>query len=91
MEIDTLAIDLAFPEGPAFDPHGNLWFVEWEGGSVARVTEAGIERVECSSLQSSSPRWFRGYGVQPNFGRNAWNLTQQPNTSLKRPAVTRYV
>jgi len=37
----VLAESLAFPEGPAFDADGNLWFVELEAGRIARIDRAG--------------------------------------------------
>lgn len=43
---NTLAENLAFPEGPAFDPKGNLWCVELHGGQLSRWGEDGILRHE---------------------------------------------
>jgi gluconolactonase len=37
----VLARGLAFPEGPAFDPFGNLWCVEMAAGMLWRRTAAG--------------------------------------------------
>ena len=34
--------NLDFPEGPAFDSKGNLWFVELHGGNVARLGVDGV-------------------------------------------------
>ncbi len=36
--------DLDFPEGPCFDPAGELWFVELKGGNLVRWRESGLER-----------------------------------------------
>lgn len=44
--VATLARDLAFPEGPAFDPQGNLWCVELQGGQLSRWGDDGVLRHE---------------------------------------------
>jgi gluconolactonase len=44
MQIDILAEDLAFPEGPAFAPDGSLWLVEYEGGTVTRWEAGQLDR-----------------------------------------------
>lgn len=38
---EVLATGLAFPEGPAFDPHGNLWCVELAAGMLWRRSPSG--------------------------------------------------
>jgi len=35
--LKTILNDLNFPEGPAFDSNGDLWFVEIHGGTVGRL------------------------------------------------------
>jgi len=42
--VNILAEGLNFPEGPAFDPAGDLWCVELKGGNLVRWSERGIER-----------------------------------------------
>jgi gluconolactonase len=42
--IDILAEDLQFPEGPAFDAKGNLWFVELKGEGIAKYASGQLER-----------------------------------------------
>ena len=37
----VLATGLAFPEGPAFDPFGNLWCVEFAAGILWRRASTG--------------------------------------------------
>ncbi len=43
--IETLATELDFPEGPAFDSKGTLWCVELKGGSLVRFERGRIERM----------------------------------------------
>ncbi|MBD3267066.1 SMP-30/gluconolactonase/LRE family protein [bacterium] len=40
-----IAEQLDFPEGPAFDPSGHLWFVELKGGNLVRWSIDGLHRV----------------------------------------------
>jgi len=40
-----LAEGLRFPEGPAFDENGNLWFVEIQGGNLSRWDGRALERI----------------------------------------------
>jgi len=40
-DIIVLAQDLAFPEGPAFDPFGDLWCVELAAGTLWRRSPSG--------------------------------------------------
>lgn len=42
--VEIIAGGLKFPEGPAFDPEGNLWCVELEGGCLTRWSLDGLER-----------------------------------------------
>ncbi|MCK4602367.1 MAG: hypothetical protein KAU28_07860, partial [Phycisphaerae bacterium] len=42
--VQVLADDLAFPEGPAFGPQGALWCVELQGGGMARWRGGRCER-----------------------------------------------
>ena len=43
-DIDILADGLAFPEGPVFDPPGDLWCVELSGGGLIRWRDGTVER-----------------------------------------------
>jgi gluconolactonase len=48
MNADThrqLAGGLNFPEGPAFDQRGRLWFVELKGGNLAFLEEGKVTRI----------------------------------------------
>ena len=36
---------LRFPEGPAFDQNGNLWFVEIQGGNLSMWDRQALERI----------------------------------------------
>jgi gluconolactonase len=45
LEVRVLASGLDFPEGPAFDPQGNLWCTELLGGNLVRWQEGEIERI----------------------------------------------
>jgi gluconolactonase len=45
LEVRVLASGLDFPEGPAFDPQGDLWCTELLGGNLVRWREAEIERI----------------------------------------------
>lgn len=50
IQINRLAEGLAFPEGPAFDSQGALWFVEYEGGRIARWQDGRLERFDCGGM-----------------------------------------
>ena len=39
--IQVLLENLAFPEGPAIDSKGNIWFVELHGGNVCVLSPDG--------------------------------------------------
>ncbi len=43
---EILIFQLNFPEGPVFDPDGNLWFVEIKGGNLSRWDGKKLERFE---------------------------------------------
>ena len=43
-QVDLLAEGLSFPEGPAFDPGGDLWFVEIQGGNLAHWGDGRVEQ-----------------------------------------------
>jgi gluconolactonase len=43
-KVMVLATGLDFPEGPAFDPQGNLWFVELNGGNLVSWSEGKVKR-----------------------------------------------
>lgn len=43
-DVKVLAQNLAFPEGPAFDPAGDLWFVELHGGNLVRWRNGRLDR-----------------------------------------------
>lgn len=42
----VLATGLQFPEGPAFAPDGDLWFVELNGGCLTRLGADGLHRYQ---------------------------------------------
>lgn len=42
----VLASGLNFPEGPAFDAQGVLWFVEYHAGSIGRLNDGGVARFD---------------------------------------------
>lgn len=44
--VATIADGLEFPEGPAFDPDGNLWCVELRGGRLTRALPQEMDRHE---------------------------------------------
>ncbi len=44
--IKVLASGLSFPEGPAFDSRGTLWFVELKGGTLVQFTVEGLQRIQ---------------------------------------------
>lgn len=58
--------NLDFPEGPAFDSKGNLWFVELHGGNVARLgVDGALARFRIDggapngiAVDSSDKIWF---------------------------------
>ena len=41
---DILVEGLDFPEGPAFDPQGELWCTELQGGNLVRVRAGKVDR-----------------------------------------------
>ena len=43
-QVDILAEGLSFPEGPAFDPNGDLWCVEIQGGNLVHWADGLVER-----------------------------------------------
>ncbi len=45
LEVRVLASGLDFPEGPAFDPQGDLWCTELLGGNLVRWREAEVLRI----------------------------------------------
>ncbi|WP_211341859.1 SMP-30/gluconolactonase/LRE family protein [Ulvibacterium marinum] len=44
MSVDILIKGLDFPEGPAFDSKGNLWFVELKGGNLCQWADGVLKR-----------------------------------------------
>ncbi|HDZ22665.1 hypothetical protein LCGC14_0303880 [marine sediment metagenome] len=43
-KVNILTDGLAFPEGPVFDPAGDLWCVELQGGGLIRWRDGEVER-----------------------------------------------
>ena len=41
----VLASGLDFPEGPAFDPQGGLWFTELQSGNLVKYVDGELERL----------------------------------------------
>jgi len=52
--VNVLADGLAFPEGPAFDPSGDLWCVELQGGCLTRWRDDEIRRFETGGAPNGS-------------------------------------
>ncbi|HUT77075.1 MAG TPA: SMP-30/gluconolactonase/LRE family protein, partial [Polyangia bacterium] len=48
--VEVLADGLAFPEGPAFSPRGELWFVEIEAGNIVRLEDGRLDRIHTGGV-----------------------------------------
>jgi gluconolactonase len=89
VEIRVLAEGLDFPEGPAFDPAGDLWCVELHGGNLVRWSEQGVRRYPTGGrpnglwFDSSGMAWFCDSGQ--NAIRTFDPRTRTFNTTL--PAI----
>lgn len=80
--LDVLAKGLAFPEGPAFDPLGNLWCVELHGGQLVRYENGKLERHPTDGAPN---------GLAFDHTGRAWVCDAQQN-ALRRfnPATTQW-
>lgn len=70
MQSEILANDLAFPEGPAFDPRGDLWLVELEGGTLTHWVDGQLTR----HLDGGAPN-----GLTFDAGGRAWFCDAEQN------------
>src|SRR5690242_8971656 len=68
--VRVLLDGLAFPEGPAFDPAGNLWCTEIRGGNLVRYEPSGPRRFPSSG---------RPNGLAFGADGNAWVCDAQLN------------
>ena len=66
-EYQILASGLDFPEGPAFDPHGNLWCTELQGGTVVRYDSGQLHRYPVGGAPGG-----RGNGMAFDRQGRAW-------------------
>jgi gluconolactonase len=71
MEPVVLAEGLRFPEGPAFDPQGRLWFVELEGGCLARWDAGELVRFQCGGAPNGLAFDYAGRAWVCDAGHNA--------------------
>lgn len=62
--IQVLASGLNFPEGPAFDSSGTLWFVELKGGTLVRFNSDSVLRIQTGgapngiAIDDNDEIWF---------------------------------
>ena len=66
-----LAEGLDFPEGPAFDPQGNLWCTELSAGNLIRYAGGKIERVATGGKPNSMAFDHQGRAWVCDSGQNA--------------------
>jgi gluconolactonase len=52
-QVQVLAKGLDFPEGPAFDPQGNLWCTELLGRTLVRWSKEGLQRYSTGGYANS--------------------------------------
>jgi gluconolactonase len=50
---DVLAEGLDFPEGPAFDPQGNLWCTEIGAGTLVKLIDGKVQRMKTGGRPNS--------------------------------------
>jgi len=68
MAVDVLAEPLRFPEGPAFDPQGDLWCVESKGAALVRWSKGEATRYDVGgapnglAFDRDGRAWFCGAG-----------------------------
>lgn len=86
--VEVLADGLAFPEGPAFAPDGNLWLVELQGGRLARWSDEGLDRHEVGGSPNGLLIDGRGRAWIANSGLNAIQLFD-PETGAIEAAAER--
>ena len=95
---NVLVSRLNFPEGPVFDPEGNLWFVEIKGGNLSRWDGKRLERFDANGtpngamIDARGNIWFcdsgRGEIRVFNPRRNCFDTVcsyTTDNVRLKRP------
>ena len=63
----VLASGLDFPEGPAFDPQGRLWFTELQGGNLVRWEAGALQRYPVGGGSGG-----RGNGLAFDHQGRAW-------------------
>lgn len=62
--VTILATGLDFPESPAFDASGDLWFTEIKGGCLSRLHPDGVERIRAGgnvngmAFDAAGDIWF---------------------------------
>ena len=77
--VEVIAGGLEFPEGPAFDPEGNLWCAEIEGGCLTRWSEDGLERYPADGTPNGLAFDRAGRAWVCDAGQNAVH-TFEPTT-----------
>jgi gluconolactonase len=71
VEVKILADDLDFPEGPAFDPDGNLWCTELNGGNLVRFKDGQLKRYAVQGRPNGLAFDRRGRAWVCDSGQNA--------------------
>jgi gluconolactonase len=71
LEVRVLASGLEFPEGPAFDPQGDLWCTELLGGNLVRWREGAIERIPVNGRPNGLTFDRQGRAWVCDSGQNA--------------------
>jgi gluconolactonase len=51
--VNVLARELNFPEGPAFDPQGNLWCTEMNAGNLIKIENGRVKRIPFNGRPNS--------------------------------------
>jgi gluconolactonase len=77
-EVNILASGLDFPEGPAFDPQGNLWCTELLGGSLVKLVDGQLERIAVGGGPGG-----RGNGLAFDPQGRAWVADSGRNAILR--------
>jgi sugar lactone lactonase YvrE len=81
-KITIRASGLNFPEGPAIDSKGDIWFVEMKGGNVCRLrgnNQAIIQQIVyfCLTVASSSRKRNTGICCKPGLTGKDWNYLNE--------------